>query len=369
MAHVRSSIYLMAAITVFVSGCGEADQVERFITDTEPLDLRDPAQVKEAARYSDPLVLIFAATMPAYLELAAFRDEEEAPSCPRLINASDREAGIVDWRIEGDCGWENEYGLYRVEGSIVARGDTSGTKIQYHGFRQRSASAACEGEEGGMAVSGVVTVPFPIFPWTYDEFDDLPEEPEDMGKGHYDIHVLFETSEVDSESYCRTTKTTVAYDATIDRRLERPDGAYDWDDTSDVQGRAAVRQEARARPEDPWQPNLPPPAAWRVVAEDYGSTTSAECPDLVSGTLRIESGDDVAEFHPSAPASCFGEEKTECTAWSLNGEDQPEMCGFLWLTKGFGCSAGPDAPPPWAAMAILLAGLLWQRYRRRLQAT
>jgi MYXO-CTERM domain-containing protein len=115
----------------------------------------------------------------------------------------------------------------------------------------------------------------------------------------------------------------------------------------------------------PGQPSLPPPAAWRVVAEDYGSTTSAECPDLVSGTLRIESGDDVAEFHPSAPASCFGEEKTECTAWSLNGEDQPEMCGFLWLSKGTGCSAGPDAPPPWAAMAILLAGLLWQRYRRR----
>jgi uncharacterized protein (TIGR03382 family) len=369
MSQIRSMIHSVATVVVLVSGCGEDDQVEQFLTDTEPLELHEPAQVREAARYSDPSVPIVAATAPAELMLSMFRDEEDQPDCPRLINASDRAAGIVDWRIEGDCGWS--------KGSIVARGDTNGTTIEYRGFRQVSVSRACEGEEGGMAAAGVVTVPYPIFPWTYDDFDDLPPEPADIGKGDYDVHVLFESYGVDDED-CRATRTLVAYDVTIERRRERTDGSYGWNDTSDVQGRAAVRQETRTRADAPWQPVLLAPAAWRVSASDYGIIRDSDAceGDFVTGTLRLESRGDVAILHPDATTSCFdGSEDgaaayAACTLWSLNGEEQDEeMCGFVWLMDGVGCSAGPDAPPPLAAIALLLAGLLWQQRRARRHRT
>jgi MYXO-CTERM domain-containing protein len=366
MSHVRSTMYLMAAAMLLVGSCGDADPIDRFIADTEPLALHEPGPVREAARYSDPLALIFVATMPAEMALSAFRDEEDLPSCPRLINASDPEAGIVDWRIEGDCDWS--------EGSIVARGDANRTTIEYRGFRQWSASEdECEGLEDGTAVTGVVTVPFPIYPWTYGEFDHLPPEPDDLGKGHYELHLLFELSGVESEP-CRTTRTSIAYDATIERRLERANNAYSWNDTSDIQGRAAVRQEVQPPPEEPWLPSSLPSATWRLSATDYGIVRDRDAceGDYVTGTLRLEAGGGVAILHPDETMSCFdGSEDgagayAACTLWSLNGEEQTEeMCGFVSLMDGVGCSAGPDAPPPWAAIALLLGGLLWQRRRSR----
>jgi hypothetical protein len=147
-----------------------------------------------------------------------------------------------------------------------------------------------------------------------------------VGKGHYDIRILFEASGT-PQSHRYFEKAEIAYDVTIDRRIEGLDAAAGETDISDVQGHVAVRQATRESAGEPWQPSRN--GAWRVSAGGYGSAPGGEaCTRHMVGTLRLESGGDVALLNPAAPASCFGDEQTECTAWSLNSEEQPELCGF-----------------------------------------
>jgi uncharacterized protein (TIGR03382 family) len=375
----RSHIISLTAATLLVQGCnqsGDLDQVEQFIADTDSLDLRQPETVAEAARHSDPMSMLLFAVLPAITQFAAF-EGEETPACPRLIDESDLEAGIVNWRIEGDCERQDETGQRRIEGSIVANGTKDAIELEYRGFRETTVSTGeCGGQETSSAVTGVVRLPFALVPPGNEEPEELPEEepgemPEDEGSltGHYEFHLLFESSSPDEES-CQPRKVTLAYDVTIDRTAGEqtgPDGSFDEFDVSDIQGRMAVVLESRESDTESWQADWA--GAWRVSAEGYGTASGdAECGDYMTGTLRLEAGGDVALLQPSAPASCYSDEQTECTAWSLNGEAQPELCGFGGLSKGFGCSAGPDAPPPWTAMFILLGGLIWQERRRRLRA-
>jgi MYXO-CTERM domain-containing protein len=371
----RSHIVSLTAATLLVQGCnqsGQLDEVEQFIADTESLDLRQPEMVAEAAWHSDPMSVVFLSTLPALTQFSFF-EGDEAPACPRLFDASDRETGIVDWRIEGDCEWQDDMNQYRIEGSIVARGDKNGIEMEYRGYRRIIVNTdTCAGQESELAVNGVVRLPVALVPPGNEEPEEFPEEepgdtPEDeeSGAGHYDIHLLFESSGPDEES-CELGKIALAYDVTIDRTVgDRTVGDVGGSiDVSDVQGRMAVVLESRKSSTESWQTDWE--GAWGVSAEGYGTASGdAECWDYMTGTLSLEAGGDVALLQPSAPASCYSDEQTECTAWSLNGEAQPELCGFAGLSKGFGCSAGPDAPPPWTAMFILLAGLIWQERRRR----
>jgi MYXO-CTERM domain-containing protein len=374
---LRSWVISLTAATFLVHGCDESDQVEQFIADTKSVDLRQPGLVEDTARYSDPMSMIYLVTLTTIGQFFAF-EGDEARACPRLFDASDRATGIVDWRIEGDCEWQDEEGQHRMEGSIVGRGDKNGIEIEYRDLRQTTVSASqCAGQETSIAMTGVVRLPFALLPSGNEEPEEVPpsdEEPEgdksddeEWGVGHYDIHLLVETVERE-EGSCRILKAALAHDVTINRTVETLEGADGSArgsiDIADVQGRMAVVLESRESASEPWQTEWA--GAWRVSAEGYGSASGdANCEGYMTGTLRLEAGGDVALLQPSAPASCFSDEQIECTAWSLNGEAQPSLCGFAGLSKGFGCSAGPDAPPPWTAMVILLAGLIWQERRRR----
>ena len=361
---LRSWMIPLTAAMFLVQGCGEPgnlDEIEQWIADTKPLDLNQAELVKEGAQYSDPLSMLVFSTLPVIdLEFAVY---DEETSCPRLIDASDRAAGIVDWRIESDCGWEDGDGQHRIEGSIVARGDTNGTELVYHGFRRTTVRAdLCNGQEAEMAMTGVISFPFAYLPFTPDDSEEVPPETAEPRMDHYDIHIHLETSGVDQES-CVLEKNDLAYDVTIDRRFEQLDPAGDAD-LSDIQGRAAMLTQTRDPAQESWQ--TVSTGAWRVSADDYGSTAGDEsCTEYVTGTLRLEAGGDEAVLQPEAPASCLSDEQDVCTAWTLNGKAQPEMCGFVGL---LGCSAGPDAPPPWTAIIMLVGGLIWQSRRRRQRA-
>jgi MYXO-CTERM domain-containing protein len=361
---LRSWMISVTAAMFLIPGCGapgERDEIEQWIADTKPLDLQQAALVQEGAQRSDPLSITVFATIPV-LE-ARFVLEEGQTDCPRLIDASDRVSGIVDWRIEGGCSWEDEEGQHRMEGSIVAKGDSNGTELVYQGYRRTTVSAGlCNGQELGTEATGVVWIPFAYMPFTPDDSEDEPDEIEDPRTIHYDVHILLESVDADPDT-CVQEKIELAYDVTIDRTITAPDTANDAD-LSDIRGSVAVREQSRESAQAPWQTTLA--GAWRVNADDYGSRDGGpECPKYVTGTLRLEAGGDEAVLQPEAPASCLSDEQDACTAWSLNGKPQPEMCGFVGLT---GCSAGPDAPPPWTAMILLVGGLIWQTRRRRQRA-
>lgn len=374
-AMLRSCTVSLTVTMLLVQGCNQPgepgepdapdpiDEIEPFIAETEPLALHELLRVQEAAWVSDPLSMIRYAMLPITAPLLDFQDSD-VPGCPRLIDASDDAAGIVDWRIEGDCEWEDASGKHRVEGSIVARGDINGTELEYRGFRLETEGAQACGtgpEIDTMALTGVVRVPFALGPPV--DGQSQPPLPEDTGAGQYDIRILFEVAGTLAGS-CGIEKAELAYDVTIDRKIERLDAAAGETDVSDVEGRVAVRRAVRESADERWQPDWS--GTWHVSAGGYGSAPGDEaCTRYMTGTLRLESGGDAALLNPGAPASCFGDEQTECTAWSLNGDEQSELCGFAGRSKGYGCSAGPDAPPPWAAMIILVAGLIWPHRRRR----
>ncbi len=178
---LRSWMIPLSAAMFLVQGCGEPgdrDEIEQWIADTRPLDLHRAELVQAGAQHSDPISMQLLSTLPV-IEVELTLDDEET-SCPRLIDASDRAAGIVDWRIESDCEWEDENGRHRMEGSIVAQGDTNGTELVYQGFRRTTARAdLCNGEEIGMAATGVVSLPFAFMPLTPDDSEDVPPETED----------------------------------------------------------------------------------------------------------------------------------------------------------------------------------------------
>jgi MYXO-CTERM domain-containing protein len=361
---LRSYIVSLTAAMFLVQGCDQSDPAEPLIPGVEPLDLRQPELVREAAQQSDPLSMMVIATCPVIAQELV--PESGETSCPRLIDESDRATGIVSWRLEGGCEREDEDGQTRVEGSVVARGDANGTEVEYLGYRERVVSTyQCVGQETGAAMTGVVRLPFAYMPFTPDEEEDGDMPPASVRRtDHYEIQIRLELSS--SDEACRIEKTELAYDVDIDRTYEYSNTTYDESDLSDIRGRVAMLVQIQESAQDSWQTTWN--GAWRVSADSYGSTSGDEsCFEYVTGTLRLESGGDEAVLQPSAPASCLDKEEEEpaCTAWALNGEAQPELCDFVGLT---GCSAGPDAPPPWAAMVILVGGLIWQNRRRRQRA-
>jgi uncharacterized protein (TIGR03382 family) len=371
-----------AAVMLLVTGCSEPDRAERFLAEAVPLDLRDPARLTEAARHSDPVVMMVAGTLEPALMFYTFGRGSQV-GCFRLIDHSNPAAGVADWRIEGDCAWRTEDEAHVSKGSIVGRGDTRGTRIEYRGFRSMvSRPEDCGGAEIGAALDGVVEVPYLLAP---PRAGNGPEEPEETGEGRYALHLYLERwGGAEADHACVNTRTQMAYDVTIDHWIEpaqdaRPDRhagevrtlAYQRK-LYDVAGRVAVHLETRPSAAAAWAQAARSPGAWDVRAHAYGLAHdgSGACPDFVTGTLDLTSGNGVATLHPDASTSCFGAEDGDaqfaCTRWSLNGAAQPEeLCGFVWLMDGAGCSAGPDAPPPWAAIALLAAGLAWQSRRRR----
>lgn len=355
----RPSMISLTIATLLAQGCSGGADDAPLLAAAEPLDLRQPEQVRDAAQQSDPLSILLFATMP----IGVLTTEEQPTTCPRMIDESDLAAGIVKWRIEGDCEGENAAGRYRVEGSIVGRGDLGETVVEYRGYRQVSQDASgCAGQEEHVAADGVLRLPQPYAPLAPDEeFEEPPLDPDFYGERRYDIDLRIELTSVDSES-CFAARTEVAFDVAIDRTFAPPDAPDTERDLSDIRGRVAVLEQTRASGQEEWQTARS--GAWRVSAEDYGSADGeGECSSYVTGTMRIESGGDTAVLTPSAPASCLTEgQENACTAWTLNGEPQPELCDFVGLS---GCSAGPDAPPPWAAVVLLVGGLIWQQRRRR----
>jgi uncharacterized protein (TIGR03382 family) len=358
---LRSSIVSLTAATLLIQGCDQSGPAEPLMPGVEALDLRQPELVEAAARNSDPLSMLLFATLPIVAHEAS--DPEGRPDCPRVIDKSDRAAGIVDWRMEGGCEWEDDEGRHRVEGSIVAVGDENGTELEYHGYRITTVPTLdCAGQEIGMAMTGVVRFPFAYLPLTPEDDENPGEPPTGDVVAHYEIDIHLESSELGEA--CLIERLDLAYDVTIDRTLAFSDTGTDESDLSDVRGRAALLTQTRQSAGEPWQTALS--GAWSVTAEGYGAAAGdATCGDYITGTLRIEAGGDVAVLQPEPPLSCLDDDDAServCTAWSLNGERQPELCNFVGLS---GCSAGPNAPPPWAAMVILLAGLVWQQRRAR----
>ena len=355
----RSLKLFLAATLLLAPGCGESEPAGPLIAGAEPLNLQQPERAREAAQQSDPSIMAIVAVLPV-LQLALILEDQEA-GCPLLVDESDRSSGTVSWRIEGDCEGENEAGRYRVDGIIVARGDSDRTDIDYRGFRYSAGDASgCDGWDSTLLTSGAVRLPYAYMLPAGDDADDAPDEDEVPGAGRYLLDVYLERSATDIES-CAVEKTEIAYDVTIDRRFERTDPAGDLADVSDMKGRVAMLVHSRESAQGAWQTTWN--GDWRVSADDYGSMDGGEdCDRHATGTLRLESGDDVAVIQPSAPVSCFETRADACTAWSLNGEAQPEMCDFLGQS---GCSAGPDAPPPWAAIILLVGGLIWQSRRRQ----
>jgi hypothetical protein len=367
---LRSSIVSLTTAMLLIQGCNQSDPADSLIPGVAPLDLRRPDMVQTAARNSDPLSMLLFATLPIIEHDLPL--PEESRTCPRLIDESDRAAGIVSWRIEGDCEWEDYGGQHRVEGSIVAVGDESGTELEYRGYRTMTVSgleSECPGQESVTAMTGVVRLPFAYLPFTPEP--EEPDAPRPIGErtSHYELDVHLETS--GPGDGCRMEKIDLAYDVTMDRTLAYSAMPYYESDLSDVSGRVALVTQTRASTDEPWQTTAS--GAWRVTTDGYGAASGDEsgeesgdetCWSYITGALRLEAGGDVAVLSPSAPASCLdGDEgQPACTAWSLNGEEQGELCDFVGLS---GCSAGPNAPPPWAALVILLGGLLWQQRRAR----
>jgi MYXO-CTERM domain-containing protein len=359
---LRSYIASLTAAMFLIPGCGQPDAAAPLIPGAEPLDLHQPALVADAARQSDPLsILVLSLLAVTAQELPT---DETGQSCPRLIDESDRATGIANWRIEGGCVREDADGQTRVEGSIVARGDANGTEIEYLGYSERVLSSyQCVGQETGMVIDGVVRVPEAFMPFTPGDDEEEETPPASVRRtDHYEIDIRLESSSADDA--CRVEKTELAYDLAIDRTYEFSDTPYHESDLSDMEGRIAMRLQVQEAGQEAWQTTWN--GAWRVSAEGYGNTSGDEsCFEYITGTLRIEAGGDEAVLQPSLPESCLDNQEEEgpaCTAWTLNGKAQPALCDFVGLS---GCSAGPDAPPPWVAMFLLVGGLMWQNRRRR----
>jgi MYXO-CTERM domain-containing protein len=359
---------LWPALAVFlVPACGdsEPDAIEAFIAGREPLNVRAHEIVREAAHASEPSWILTMSLAPA--EYARYVASEMGNGCPRYVDRSNAGDDLADWRLEGDC-TDPTTGT-RFEGSIVVRGNPEGTEIQYRDFRMTGPNDAwdgsCAGYEKGYAFTGVSRLPFPWIPASGEA--EEPMEPDPDPSGHYDVHVYYVIQGVtqDDAGACQSTLSEMAYDVTMDVTREGvdPDEGLDGDERFDVDGRVATRASIRTTPDEPWRVTEPLGGAWTVSARDYGERHdhSAECHHFLAGTLSLAAGEDVATLAPDATASCLDEDSGVCAPWSVNGAEQPErMCGF----SPSGCSAGPDASPPWLALFIALAGLLWLGYRR-----
>ncbi|HWN68713.1 MAG TPA: MYXO-CTERM sorting domain-containing protein [Haliangium sp.] len=344
-----------------VTGCGGGgrrsgfEPVVRYIDETPPAPLRTPDQVAATLVFSNPERVMFTATsLPLILDTDARAVD---PRCPRFIDQSDMEAQIVDWRIQGGCTVMDELGaMTRYEGQIVAKGDASGTLVRYEDFKTVE-TVECDAMlvKSVLTLKGEVQVPFAFLL----DAEAEPEEPEDprepMGgygyrAGRYVMSVLLESVDVDEE--CNSVTTGLAYDVRMDIQ----------DEGEGAMGRDVVQMEGHAARRDT-APLMDEPAtigSWKLSAADYTMASNVCSTEPLAGTLTVQAGGDEATVSPDGATSCDESGDPPCAPWSLNGEAQPEqICDYT------GCSAGPDAPPPWIALAMLLGGLLWQRRHRR----
>lgn len=371
--HRRRSWSGILAYGLLAAGCGdggpgEQGPVDRFIADTAPVNLRDSEMVATAASYSDPdTVLLAGLVYPLLITVAG------DAGCPRLIDDSDPDAGIVDWRIEGDCTAIGIDGIEtRYEGSIVARGDIEGTMIRYSDFRATQ-PVACDGtiQTTSLAASGMVELPYLFVPGQEQGADSMNGA---LGQGRYRVEVLFEAQSLDDA--CELQTVGIAYDAALDYRVELgvdDEGVPELHDIHDMEGRAAVRGAIGASLEGLGGVSLGELAdaagmmggSWSFSAQDYTlDHLPVSCMEPLSGDLVLRAGGDVVTIEADGASSCAEPEQPQCAPWRLNGIPQPdEICDFTASARG--CAAGPDAPPPWGALALALAGLLWHARRRR----
>lgn len=351
----------------WLSGCGDGEPpelgpIDRFIEETEPVDLSDPEMVAAAASYSDPaVVLLTGLVYPLLLGIAG--DE----TCPRLIDDSDPEAGIVSWRLEGDCNAPDVDGMEsRYEGRVVAEGDGDGTEIRYEAFILAQAVDCDDVTRGrSVLVNGRVQLPFAFAPGI--------EGSGALSAGRYEVRMLIEVEGLDEE--CNPRSSGIAYDVGMDVDTEIAPGAGGVPEQLDIfqmSGRAAVRgllgEVTGEEPGelDPGQlAGLAASGAWRLSGSDYTFTDErTACAEPLEGTLALQAGGDEAVIFADGATLCAGAGEPQCAPWALNGEDQPgELCDFT--ASALGCAAGPGAPPPWSALALLLAGLPWQARRQR----
>lgn len=363
------------------------EQIDELINEAPPIDLSDPAVVAAAATYSDPDAVAFTA-----LSWALIAGLQGDASCPQLTDESDVDAGIARWRLEGGCTSTVNFAATETtyEGSIVAEGDRSSTTIRYEAFTA-TWTGECEGEpyEARYTLNGFLQIPtLYLLGRPADPMDEPTPE------GAYRIAVLLELHGVDEA--CNPDIFALAYDVDQSVEIQRPgddpevsveQGIYEMSGRVAVHGELvtdmgelehltpphgqaamlALRPRDQAamlalRPQDNGMEM--PRGSWRFSAEGYTLELpdvqgAVECAEPLEGTLILEAGDDQATIFADGAEACSAAGQPACAPWSLNGEDQPdELCGF-------GCAAGPGAPPPWSAMALILAGLLWQRHRRR----
>jgi uncharacterized protein (TIGR03382 family) len=351
--------WLMAIGTMALAGCGGDDRVERFISDTAPTNLRDPDTAAAASLFSDPRGLVFQGYFPAYWALGLYG--ADSGGCLRLTDASDAEAGVADWRLEGSCTIALDGLTYRYDGVIIARGSGNTTEIHYRDVSlAMSRAAVCNGLEEVTTADGVVRAPFLLLP----PRDGVPgSEPVVVAdESWFEIRGLFSTKRTDYEA-CTVKTIEAAYDlsGTYHREFTPDDPYSPENDVYTVEGAAAVR----SGPIEPQYGLTAPDGSWTIAADDYAFAAGEWCEGPVGGALRLAAGGDVVVIHGDAALSCGDWDL--CAPWSLNGVDQPDkLCNISWRSS-VGCSAGSEAPLPWVALALLIGALLWDR-RRRLRA-
>jgi MYXO-CTERM domain-containing protein len=350
---------LLALGMLWVTGCevrrSSSEPAARFIDDAPQVDLGTPEQVAVTLAFSNPERMMYVGTSwPLTLNTDARALD---PSCPQFIDRSDSAAEIVDWRIQGDCTAVDESGVEtRYEGRIVARGDASGTVIRYDYFKSMG-TEDCNGApvEVGRKAVGEVQVPFAAL---LEELEPgTPQNPlpplDGYGyhSGRYVMSILAETTELDQG--CQPVTYGLAYDVRMDYQDQDQNGTSR--DVVQMEGRAAGRTSGGAMGEPG------PVGSWELSAVDYTMASYVCASEPLSGALTVKSGGHEATVRPDGATSC-DQPNRPCAPWSLDGQEQAQqICNYT------GCSAGPDAPPPWIALAILLAGLLRQRrhVRRR----
>jgi MYXO-CTERM domain-containing protein len=348
---------LLALGMIWVIGCGGRESqsgfepVRRYIDETPPTDLSTPDRVAAVLAESNPeWVMFFGTVWPALVDTSD-------PSCPRFVDQSDAEAEMVDWRIEGGCTAVNELGLMtRYEGRIVARGDAHGTVIRYEDF-ETVATDDCDGTpvEASLTAVGEVHVPFalPLLQEAPGSPQDREPPMDEYGEpsGRYVVAILFESTEPDQT--CTPVTYGFAYDVRMSYRDEEQDGASR--DVMDMKGRVARRSSAGVTDDSG------PLGSWELSARGYTTASDVCESEPLAGALTVKAGGHEATVRPDGATRCAALDEPPCAPWSYDDQEQAEqICNYT------GCSAGPDAPPPWIALAILLAGLLWQhRHSRR----
>lgn len=324
----------------------DGNPVGIYIDETPPADLSTPAAVTAVLAFSDTNSVMTATALP----LAALIDAHASdPNCPMLIDESDAAAGIIDWRLQGGCtSMDEEVGIIRYDGQLVAAGDADRTVVLFEDFRV-AYTVDCNGIPVELVhrIQGALELPF-AFSFAAAEPGE-PMTPEPPSGGNYVVSILVELADVGPA--CEQTVVGYAYDLRVDVENQPGDDGTPSYDIIQMEGRAAWRDSTGTAGV--------PMGSWEISAVDYAWAPEVCASEPLQGTLTVRAGGEEVTVRPDGATSCDAADQPACAPWSRNGQDQPEpICDYA------GCSAGPNAPPPWIALAILLAGLLWQRRRK-----